>query len=646
MRDSASIIFCVCLLVVLNLLAFSPALTGSFLNWDDEENVVFHRGIRTAGPENILWIFTDFTVGDFKPLAWISYAFDYTFWRLNPFGYHFGNILVHAASAVLAFSLLCRLGRRLRPAGEISPVFAAFAAAVFFSLHPLRAESVAWISERKDVLCCFFYLASVAAYLHYRERRRRGWYTASLLFALLAMLAKPMAVTIPVVMILADLLFGKTGLPTGKGIRCRAIEQIPFLLLAIAVGVVALLGQTRLQALVPLATIGPGERVLMAGNTMVFYLEKLLLPVSVSAAYPAAATFPFVPLAALPSLAVLASITVLAVALRRRGTRGVLFFWFWFVVSILPVSGLFPAGMAAAADRFTYIPSFGIAGLLFCGLAGLGAPPRRWLLLLPVLAGAACLLILAFSRAEVWRESETLWADAVAQYPATPMAQAHLGQLLYQRGADDAAIGHLRSALEMMDADPMARGDIIFAVKSNLARALGRSGSPEEGAALLEEILSSRDDWVTHHSLAGLYSRMGKKEQALREYEKVLMARPGFVPALCEYGLLLAQSGQPDRAIEVYNRALAVLPDSPRARYNLSLAYLDRGDPGRAIALLEKLAEEYPDVPRVAEALAIAYRVAGRPEEGQGIRPVPVSSGEDNVPYSKGERPDVLIPIR
>ena len=195
----------------------------------------------------------------------------------------------------------------------------------------------------------------------------------------------------------------------------------------------------------------------------------------------------------------------------------------------------------------------------------------------------------------------------------------------------------------------MARGDIIFAVKSNLARALGRSGSPSEGAEILEELLADRDDWITHHSLAGIYGRLGRKEEAIAEYDKVIAVRPAFVPALCEQGLLLAQSGMPDRAIEVYGRALTFLPDSPRTRYNLSLAFLDRDEPDRAISHLDQLFNEYPDRLRVAEALTIAYRVAGRDADGLQFkerldRKPP--NNQNQLPYSKGERPDVLIPIR
>ncbi|MEA1928609.1 MAG: tetratricopeptide repeat protein, partial [Candidatus Auribacterota bacterium] len=612
------LILAVSVLIILNFIAFSPMLSGNFLNWDDEENVVFHKNIRQFGPDNFIWIFTDFTVGDFKPLVWVNYSFDYTFWGLNPFGYHLGNLLLHTASGVLVFVLFLLIGRRfftVSGAGLIGP---AFLAALFFSLHPLRVESTAWISERKDVLCCFFYLAAVITYVRYTAGRRKVWYLLSFLLSLAAMLSKPMAVTIPLVLILVDMAISRNmrGLRSSVLNRSYLLEKIPFFLLALIVGLIAIYGQTRHQALVPLQLLGVGERILLFCNTLTFYLGRIILPIRISAAYPAATIFSPAPVIGIIAGLLLVTVTIIALS-RRRRHYGYVFFWLWFVITILPVSGIFPAGMASVADRFTYIPSVGIAGLVFLGLIYL----KKFNCWRPVFflaaVGIAVIMFLSYRQSENWNNSESLWRDAVDKYPSTPMARAHLGQLLYQRGEDNEAIDHLRASLDSMEGDPMARGDIIFAVKSNLARALGRSGSPDEGAKILEEILEERDDWVTHHSLAGMYGRMGRKEEAIAEYDKVITVRPAFVPALCEQGLLLAQSGLPDRAIEVYLRALTFLPDSPRTRYNLSLAFLDRDEPDRAISLLEQLANEYPDRTRVAEALTIAYQVAGRNEKAE-----------------------------
>ncbi len=649
MRNSTSIGFAICLIVVLNCIAFFPTLTGNFLNWDDEENVVYKEDIRAFGPDHLTWIFTDFTVGDFKPLAWTSYCFDYTFWRLNPFGYHLGNLLLHIVSGVLVLVLFSRLGIQFSPSTKSIIIGPAFLAALFFSLHPLRAESIGWISERKDVLCCVFYLASIVAYLRYIELRRPGWYQTALLFALLAMLSKPMAVTITLVLILIDFLVRGERNPPAISNKRWLREKIPFFLLAVGVGILAFYGQTRHQALVPLRLIGPAERVRLFCNTLVFYLGKIILPVRLSAAYPATVIFSRTAGSGLPAGMVLASFTIFGAGLRYRRYRGPLFFWLWFVIAILPVSGIFPTGMASAADRFTYLPSIGIAGLLFTGLCSLSGRRHERKVFFAALTGSICLMILSYRQAGVWVNSEVLWRDAVESYPDAPIARAHLGQLLYQRGEDRGAVIQLRRALKVMEGDPMARGDIIFAVRGNLARALGRLGDPAAGAAILEDILESRDDWITHHSLAGMYAKLERKDEAIAEYERVISARPAFVPALCEYGLLLAQSGMPDRAIAVYSRALTVLPDSPRTRYNLSLALLDRGEPARAAGLLEQLAVEYPDRARVAEALIIAYRIAGMETDGaqfqEELNRKPPSI-QSQLPYSKGERPDVLIPIR
>ena len=648
MTIGKSIISAVCLLVILNFIAFFPTLTAEFLNWDDEENVVFHKDIREFGSDHFIWVFHDFTVGDFKPLAWVSYSFDYAFWQLNPFGYHLGNLLIHTATGVLVLMLFYSLGMRFYPEGRHLLIVSAFLAALFFSLHPLRVESVGWISERKDVLCGFFYLASIVAYLRYRVNRGTGWYLLTLSFALLAMLSKPMAVTIPLIMVLIDLLTPGDGTPEPVSGRPRIIEKIPFFLLATLIGLIALYGQTRHQAMVPLHLVGPGERAMLFCNTLTFYLTKTIIPVRISAAYPAAVIFFRTVWDGMPSVILIVSLTIIFIRIRRR-YRTPLFFWLWYVIVILPVGGIFPTGMASAADRFTYLPSIGIAGLFFLGLILLKRIGLCRIASIFALGGVTCLLVLSFRQSLRWKDSESLWRDAVNKYPTTPMARAHLGQLLYQKGEDEAAIIHLRASLDVMEMDPMARGDIILAVKSNLARALGRSGSPSEGAELLEELLELRDDWITHHSLAGIYGRLGRKEEAIVEYDRVIAVRPAFVPALCEQGLLLAQSGMADQAIAVYMRALSVLPDSPRTRYNLSLALLDLGEPDRAVGLLEQLAVEYPDRVRVAEALVIAYQVAGRNADGarfQKVLELKPPNNPGQLPYSKGERPDVLIPIR
>lgn len=638
----------ICLLVIINFFAFFPVLTAEFLNWDDEENVVFHRGIRNFGSDSFIWIFSDFTVGDFKPLAWISYGFDYKVWRLNPFGYHLTNLFVHIMSGIMVLMLFYFLGSRIYSPENIFLLGPALLAALFFSIHPMRVESVGWISERKDVLCGFFFLAATLSYLKYAIKRRCSLYLLTWVLALAAMLSKPMAVTFPLIMILIDcLLLSGITQDTGRS-RPRIIEKVPFFILTIIVGTIAFYGQSRHEALVPVSLVGPWERAILFCNTLAFYIFKTILPVRISAAYPAAELMSRTAWMVVPTALMLFTLTVIIIRTSRRN-YGPVFFWLWFVIIIFPVGGVLPTGMVVAADRFTYLPSIGIAGLLFLGMVNLWSNKtwRRVFLFFPV--GVACLVFLSFRQAGRWRNSESLWRNAVNKYPATPISLAHLGQLLYQKGEDEPAIDYLRASLAAMDEESLARGDIIFAVKSNLARALGRSGYPTEGAEILKGLLKDRDDWVTHHSLAGMYAKMGMKEEAILEYGKVIASRPTFVPALCEQGLLLAQSGMPDQAISIYKRALSILPDSPRTRYNLSLAFLDQGDPERAIGILESLAMEYPGRWRVAEALLIAYQVAGKDEAEKRFRDKlekkPLTN-QDQLPYSKGERPDFLIPIK
>ena len=639
------------LIILITPAAFSPGLGGDFLNWDDEENVVFKEEIRRFIPEDPFWYFTDFTVGDFKPLAWFTYSVDHLFWGLNPFGYHFANLLFHALSAAVIFLLLIKLSSIFSKGepGRGRFVLPAFFAALFFSLHPLRAESVAWISERKDVLCCFFYLAAVLAYLRYLGGRKSGWYILALLFALGALLSKAMAVTLPLILILIDLSL--------KRYRARPVllsakqwlDKIPFFILALASGSAALGGQLANRALLSLQRIGAGGRAVIFLKSLIFYLEKIVFPLRPAAAYPPGAVLETGITITAVALVIFLLVPLAAAGLLwRRRKPAFLIGLAWFVITVLPVSGILPTGLVLVSDRFTYLPSAGIAGLFFLGLAAAGKKWGSRAVLFPGLAAALILFFLCFRQVDSWTDSERLWKETVEKYPDSPVARAHLGQLLYQRGADEEAVEHLRAAVALVEENPLLRGDILFAARSNLGRALGRLGNLEEAKAVFEDILNKRDSWVIRHSLGGIYAKLGRKEEALAEYRAVIRERPGFAPALCEYGLLLAQSGETSGAIEVYRRLLQIEPRSPRGRYNLSLAFMDRGQWEKAIGLLQELSAEYPDNSRLAAALEIALRAAGRTEEADLLcasMEGKSSPSSAELPYAVGSRAGILYPL-
>lgn len=634
------------LIAAVTFAAFSPVLKAGFINWDDDENVVHCEGIRVLDRSTASWLFTNFAVGDFKPLTWLSYMLDYRIWGLNPFGYHLGNLVLHACNSCLVFLLLIRMAGTARdcPARSILP--AALFAALFFALHPLRVGSVAWVSERKGLLCAFFYLSAVLAYMRYGERGGAALYACALLLSCLALLSKPAAATLPFILLLLDAFPLER---TGIGWRRLLAEKVPFFIAAGAAAAMAWIGQARHGALAPLQSFGLMERVLLAMDNCALYLYRAVLPLKPAAVYPPPGSLRVTAQYLLLVMAPLFLISMLSIILWRRKRRWFPACWLWFLITIIPLSGLFPSGMEASADRWTYIPAVGLSGMVFGLLLFLfGGRTRK----IAFTAGGAALLLLAaasFEQSRLWDNSETLWADAVKKYPGSPVARAHYGQVLFERGADGEAVPHLRRALDLLEGKALLEGDISYAVRSNLAQALGRSGRPEEAAAILENILESRDSWFLHHSLAGIYRRMNRNEEASLEYERVLERRPDWVPTLCDYGLMKAQGGQPEEAIRLYQRALRLEPGSPRARYNLALAFLDTGESERAVAVLRELTEESPDSAVALRALAVALTAAGDEREAGVIQELretrtPLSARE--LPYSRAEKPGVLYPLR
>ncbi len=631
MSSSRSKLICLGLLVILVFGSFYPCLDAEFLNWDDEENVVFCPQIRHPGLQLIPWAFTNFTVGDFKPLVWPSYALEYAVWGLNPRGYHLDNLLLHALNSCLVFLIIMELLKRFHCAPSVP---AAFLATLFFSLHPLRVESVAWISERKGLLCALFYLLTVLLYLKYLHRGKGLIYVY--LSALAALLSKPLAVTLPLVLLLLDLSLHREG-------RWRKLigEKVTLFILAAAAAAFAFYGQISNGALIPLSQAGIPSRAALSLRNIIFYLGKTFFPYRLSATYPALREGG-ADLFLIPLVIVIAG----GVYLWRRERRLFLIGGGWFLLTILPVIGIFRTGLVVAADRFTYLPAVGIS-ILLSGIISRSSYPIRRRLFFPALSVITVgLIILTHRQCGFWHDSEGLWRQCAREYPDSAVARSHYGQLLYSRGGQDAeAIRQLRAAWALIASTDFARGGIGFAVRSNLARALARTEQLKEAEEIFREILKEQDNWVIHHSLAGVYSKEGRKEEALAEYEAVLKERPGFVPALCDYGLLLAQTRSTGKAIEIYRRALRLDPKSPRGRYNLSLAYLDQGRKEEGISRLQELAEEYPKNQRILRALLVVYQTSGEEEQAARIKGRLNGLSDTYIPYSRREKPGFYAPI-
>src|SRR5205809_5809188 len=452
------------LIALVTLAAFLPTLQNQFVNWDDHENLLDNPHYRGLGRAHLRWMWTTH-MGHWIPLTWMTFGLDYLLWGMNPVGYHLTSLLLHVTNAVVFFFVVRRILTLALPSpAERSHALAVSAgfAALVFAIHPLRVESVAWVTERRDVLSGLFYLLTILVYLRASERgaRGQGWYWLSVAAFVGALLSKSMVVNLPVVLVILDVyplrrLGGSIGWRSEPARRVY-VEKIPFVLLAAAASAIAVMAQSSVHAVASLAQLSVPGRVAICTYGLSFYLWKMVVPVNLSPVYelrppvnPWATPF-------LLSYGVVLALTAIALALRRR-VPGLPAAWVAYIVVLLPVLGIFQSGPQIAADRYTYLAGLGWAILAGAGLLSCWRSSRRsktgtpatWLLTGIALCVVVGLGVLTWSQAKVWRDSERLWAHTLAIDPDSPLAQNNFGYELYRQGKLAEAIEHYRQALQI-----------------------------------------------------------------------------------------------------------------------------------------------------------------------------------------------------
>src|SRR5207249_4634909 len=364
------------LVALVTLAAFLPTLHNQFVNWDDDVNFLDNPHYRGLGGAHLRWMWTTFHMAHYIPLTWMTLGMDYVLWGMNPVGYHLTSLLLHVTSAVVFFFLARRLLTLALPLasgrGHALTVSAGFAALVF-AIHPLRVESVAWATERRDVLSGLFYLSAVLAYLRAcdREERGRGWYWGAVALFAGALLSKSMAVNLPVVLMILDVyplrrLGGSIGW-WSKPARRIYVEKIPFVLLAAAASAIAVMAQFSIHAALPLAQLSVPGRLAVSAYGLSFYLGKMIVPVNLSPLYELPRTVSPWAMPFILSFGLAVAITAIVLSLRRR-MLGLPAAWLAYLVVLLPVLGIFQSGPQIAADRYTYLAGLGWAILAGAGL--------------------------------------------------------------------------------------------------------------------------------------------------------------------------------------------------------------------------------------------------------------------------------------
>ncbi len=518
--------------------AYWPVLDCGFVNYDDDFHITKNEWVQTGlTAASLRWAFTTFATSNWHPVTWVSHILDYVAYGLDPWGHHLTSLLIHCVNAVLLFVLLSSLTGKHRRAAL---------AAALFALHPLHVESVAWVSERKDVLSTMFGLLSLLAYKRYAARRAAVWYCAVVGLFALALMSKPMLVSLPVLMLLldywplgrlqrsasADSGAAQQGEPVRRYAGCGGwgrlmIEKIPLFFLAAGSCVVTWIAQRAGSgAAGQLGEIPLGVRLDNAAVSCIAYLGKMLWPARLAVIYPH-------PLRSIPAWQVAGAVVLLAcfaaaaVALRR--SRPYVFVgWWWYVVALIPVIGLVQVGEQGMADRYTYIPLIGIFTAVVWGLGDLLRTPlgsrlrpviaALSLALLGVLAGAV--------REQVgcWRDSETLFARALSVTQDNYVAHLNLAVALEELGKTEPARQHYEQALRLRPDWPEA----LY----NYAAYLAKNGEASRAIGLYTRAVRSRPGYVdAHYNLGVLYDSLGRTRDAVREYEAVVRLAPGHAQA-------------------------------------------------------------------------------------------------------------------
>ena len=541
------------------------------------------------------WSFFDFYAANWHPLTWISHALDYAVWGLNPLGHHLTNILFHAVNAFLVVLLMSSvLKTRKGPAmsseapgflTERTMLIAAGVTGLLFGLHPVHVESVAWVSERKDLLCAVFFLLTIIMYIkHFSAMEQQAtqkkirsfvfskYYYLSFGFFILALLSKPMAVTLPVVLLVLDW-YPFQRIQSFRTFWQAVVEKVPFFALSIFSSIITILAQRWGGAIRSTEVIPLPARVLVGTKSLVAYLWKMLWPLDLVPFYPYPRHISLLSFEYLSALALVVGITAVCIVLAKRQKLW-LTVWGIYVVTLLPVLGIVQVGDQSMADRYLYLPSLGpflIIGLTAAWIWAKVGRLQRWSSVakasvagITVLVFAA-LSFLTFTQIGIWKNSIDLWSYVIRKEPErVPFAYINRGLAYGNKGLFKEAIEDINEAIILNPSYDLAysyRGT-VFGKMGLYARAIEDFNK----AIVLEP-----GNYLVYNNLGIVYSKMGLYDKAAESFNEAIAIKPGEAEIYFNRGLAYSLQDQYDRALADYNKALELNQD-------FAIAYRDRGN--------------------------------------------------------------------
>jgi tetratricopeptide (TPR) repeat protein len=644
---------------VITIATFLPVLQDGFVNMDDDMYVYENPLIHSLSLHGIGWFLSHRYFNAFIPLTLLSHAIDYRFWGLAPFGHHLTSLLLHGLNAALVF-ILCLFLVRCRPiddqartawqgdrtiSGRADLLLGPVIGSLLFALHPLRAESVAWVADRKDLLCALFAIPATVAYMRYAEHRGRTrwvrWYIASLAAFALSLLAKSAVLTLPLLFFAIDGMMKR-----GTHWKRMLAEKLPFLFLSILAGVLAVASAPSGEVNYSVVHLSLAERILLPIYSTGFYLWKMLWPVALGPVYDVPSTTLLV---GLSCAVVVVTLALLLLAVRRTAVP--LLAWLGYIVLLLPTLVGISSGIQPWGDRYTYLPMIPL-----CVVAGSGfrlllrfspaSASELWRRRALIVGGMLLLMgfsMLSMRQARLWKDSDTLWMHAADVAPHNPSPPNGLGIACGSRRDYIRAVEYYRRAVELEPRFAEGYFNMGIAYESN--REFGNAAASYANAvAVNSRYVNAYINWgslfVNGRKVAealALYDRAllvdpasadahyhrgyalylwGRYDEALLAFEETLRYNPYHAAALNNIGIILFGRGDQDGARQAWEQAVAVTPDNAEGFYNLGVLASARNDEDGAIVAFDRALKLKPDYVAAEMNLGIVYVGLGRIDEG------------------------------
>jgi protein O-mannosyl-transferase len=581
-RRRIALVVSALLLVAFQLIVYLPVVNNGFVHYDDNTYVYENKNVRTLNGETIAAMFTRPYFHSYTPVALLSHAIDYALWKNNPFGHHLVSLLLHSVNVVLIFFLTAAILARYRArtsSGLESGMFSnpdpgiiigATAATLLFSLHPMRVESVAWISDRKDLLLCLFLISSVLAYLKYDGTRGKHaaakWLIVAIVFNLLALLSKTIATVTPLVLLSLDwlLLHRNAALKEWKGLL---LEKTPFFVMSAVFAGLALWASPGSNVNRLVAQMTGTQRVLLPLYSLAFYPVKTILPFGLTPIYP----LPPVDWMAAGAVLALALIGISLWALRKGH-------YIWtlvlagYAIPLLPTITGISAGIQPWADRYSYLPSIALFMLAGAMISFVWERSSKMQTRLGAVAAVAVLAV-AYGFADrnqisIWRDSESLWQAALTGAPSNPDACDNLGIALAERGDFEGALSMYHTAIHLQPdfADPYYNAAVIFQGK----------GMRDSAFTYYSYAIAVDTQYVDAYiNLANLLAGEDNRDAAISLYERALRLDGSNADAYYNLGCVVYLTGDRERALTCFQKATFFSPGYANAYYNMGIIFLD-----------------------------------------------------------------------